>query len=86
MKTNVKINLCMIVLLADRGDGLKIWRVAENILNKSRGQPTGGGPPASGFGRGLTTPNVKNYVFLSIYKGHENGRIPWHDPSNGKWM
>ena len=28
-----------------------IWRVAANILNSSRGQPTRGGPPAGGVAR-----------------------------------
>jgi hypothetical protein len=42
--------------VADGGDGLQIWRVAANILNK---QPTRGGPPAWGLGVGLTTPHRK---------------------------
>jgi hypothetical protein len=35
--------------VANRGDGLQIWRVAANILNK---QPTGGGPGTWGVRRG----------------------------------
>jgi hypothetical protein len=42
---------------ADTGDGLQIWRVAANILNKRRGQPTLGGPPAWGVGRGANNPS-----------------------------
>jgi len=42
-----------------------IWRVAANILNKSPGQPTRGGPPAWGMGKLLTTPHHKN---VSCYK------------------
>jgi hypothetical protein len=35
--------------VVDGGDALQVWRVAANILNKqSRGQTTGGGPPAWG--------------------------------------
>jgi hypothetical protein len=41
--------------VADRGDGLQIWTVAANILNKHRGQPTVGGPPAWGLGGELIT-------------------------------
>jgi hypothetical protein len=38
--------------IADGGDGLQIWRVAANILNKRPRQPTRGGPPDWGVGRG----------------------------------
>jgi hypothetical protein len=41
--------------VVDRVDGLQIWRVAVNILNKQRGQPTRGGLPAWGLGGWLTT-------------------------------
>jgi hypothetical protein len=40
--------------VADRGDGLQIWRVAANILNKQ--WPTVGGPPAWGLGGGANNP------------------------------
>jgi len=33
-------------LAAAGGDGLQIWKVAINILNKQLGQPGKGGPPA----------------------------------------
>jgi hypothetical protein len=45
--------------VADGGDGLQIWEVAANILNKQSRQPTRGGPPAWGFGMGLTTHRKK---------------------------
>jgi hypothetical protein len=47
--------------VADGGDGLQIWRIAANtnILNKHRGQPPRGSPPALGLGVGLTTPHLK---------------------------
>ena len=38
-----------------------VWRVAANIVNKSCGQPTRGGPPAWGLGELLTTPHRKNW-------------------------
>jgi hypothetical protein len=46
--------------VADGGNTLQVWRVAANILNKRRGQPTRGGPRAWGLGVGLTTPRRKN--------------------------
>jgi hypothetical protein len=42
--------------IADGGDGLHIWRVAANILNKQSWTADTGGPPAWGLGGGLTTP------------------------------
>jgi hypothetical protein len=45
--------------VADGGDSLQFWKVAVNILNKSRGQPTRGGPPAWGLSVGLTNPHRK---------------------------
>jgi hypothetical protein len=48
--------------VADGGYALQIWRVAANILNKRRGQPTRGGPPAWGLGVGLTTHHKNKLV------------------------
>jgi hypothetical protein len=45
--------------VADGGEGLQIWRVAANILNKQSRQPTRDGPPAWGLSVGLTTPHRK---------------------------
>jgi hypothetical protein len=49
-------------------------------LNKQRGQPTRGGPPAWGFGAGLTTSYRKNKLITKCYKGPRT----WTD-SLGKW-
>ena len=46
--------------VADGGDGLQVWRVAEHIYNRSQRQPTRGGPPACASGESLTTPHCKN--------------------------
>jgi hypothetical protein len=45
--------------LADEGEGLQIWRVAVNILNKQLQTADKGCPPAWRLGRGLTTPHRK---------------------------
>jgi len=41
-----------------------IWRVAANILNNSRGQPTRAGPPAWGLGKVLSTPHRRKLALL----------------------
>jgi hypothetical protein len=43
----------------DGVDGLQIWRVAANILNKQSRTADKGGPPSWGLGVGLTTPHRK---------------------------
>jgi hypothetical protein len=61
--------------VAGGGDGLQIWRVAANILNISRGQPTMGGPPAWGLGVGLITPHRKKISLLrNVTTDLGNGR------------
>jgi hypothetical protein len=47
------------VLTLDGGDGLQIWRVSVNILNKQSWTDDGGVPPAWGLGVGLTTLHQK---------------------------
>ena len=44
-----------------------VWRVAANILNNSRGQPTRGGPPDWGLGEVLTTPHRKKVSCYEIF-------------------
>jgi hypothetical protein len=43
--------------LADRGDGLQIWRVAENMLNKQSRTADSGWSSSLGVGRGAKTPS-----------------------------
>jgi hypothetical protein len=45
--------------VVDRGDGLEIYRVAANILNKLSQTADRGGPPAWECGMRLTTPHGK---------------------------
>ena len=45
--------------VADRGNGLQIWRVAANMLNKQSWTADRSGSPAWGLVEGLTTPHRK---------------------------
>jgi hypothetical protein len=70
--------------VADREDGLQIWRVAANILNKQ--SLTVGGPPAWELGGGLTTlPCKTQYLLRNTTHSLGPGWIIWHNPSTGKW-
>jgi hypothetical protein len=72
--------------VADRGDGLQIWRVAANIFISRRGRPTVDGPPAWGLGGGLTIlPRKTQYLLRIITHSLGTGRITWHNLSTGKW-
>jgi hypothetical protein len=52
--------------VADRGDGLQIWRVAANILNKQQRTADRGWPSSLGLGGGLTTTHRKN-LYVAKY-------------------
>jgi hypothetical protein len=53
---------------ADRGDGLQMWSVAANILNKQSRTADNGWLSSLGLGGGLTTPHRKNlYLLRSMY-------------------
>ncbi|KAJ4430951.1 hypothetical protein ANN_19544 [Periplaneta americana] len=58
--------------VADRGDGLQIWRVAANILNKQSWTADKGGPPAWGLGEGLTTHHRKKQLVTNSYSKPRN--------------
>ena len=68
--------------VADGGVGLKIWRLAANILNKQSGQPTRSGPPAWGFGVTLTTSHCKNKGVQKRHTGPPN----WTDNLERPWQ
>jgi hypothetical protein len=62
--------------VADVGDGLQIWRVAANVLNKQLRTADRGGPPAWELGVGQTTPHHKKISLLrNVKKGLGLGRI-----------
>jgi hypothetical protein len=48
--------------VADTGDGLQIWRVAANLLNKELRTDDSGWPSSLGAGRGKQPPTVKHYI------------------------
>jgi hypothetical protein len=69
--------------VADRGDGLQIWRVAANILNK-QSRTADRAFQLMGWA-GANNPHRKTlYLLRSVYKGLGNGRILWHDTNIGK--
>jgi hypothetical protein len=65
--------------VADRGDGLQIWRVAANILNKqSRTADSGWSSSLVGLGGGLTTlPHRTQYLLRNTTHSLGTGRIIW---------
>jgi hypothetical protein len=72
--------------VADRGDGLQIWRVAANMLNKESRTADSGWSSSLGVGRGANNPPRKTQYLLEITT-HSlgTGRITWHNLSTGKW-
>jgi hypothetical protein len=54
--------------VADGGDGIQIWRVAMNILNKQSRTADKECLPAWGLGVGLTTPRRKMYACFEMSK------------------
>jgi hypothetical protein len=54
--------------VADGGNGLQIWRVAANTLNKQSRTADKGWFFSLGFGVELRTPHRKNYLVTKIHK------------------
>jgi hypothetical protein len=53
--------------VVDGGDGLQIWRVAANILNKQSRTADRGWPSSLGFGQGDKHPTVKPLIFNEMF-------------------
>jgi len=69
---------------ADIGDGVQLWGVAANTLNKYRGQPRRGGPPAWGLDQGLTTAHrKKNQLITKCHTGSQNWTYSSERSSSG---
>jgi hypothetical protein len=57
--------------VADIGDGLQIWRVAANILNKQSRTADRGWPSSFGVGRGANNPSLLKPICVAKYlQGH----------------
>jgi hypothetical protein len=54
--------------VADGGEGLQIWRVAANILNKQSRTADKGWPSSLGVGLGRTTPHRKKETRYEMLK------------------
>jgi hypothetical protein len=73
--------------VADRGDGLQIWRVPANVLNKQSRTADKGLYSSLGVRLGANNPYRKNQITLrNIRHSLGPGRIIWHDLSTEKWI
>jgi hypothetical protein len=64
------------------GDGLQIWRVAANVLNKQSRTADRGWFCSLDAGRGLTTVHLKTSNLLrNLAERHGLGRSLWYDLS-----
>jgi hypothetical protein len=64
--------------VADRGDGLQIWRVAANILKKQSRTADSGWSSSLGVRWGLTTlPHKTKYLLRNTTHSLGPGRIIW---------
>lgn len=66
--------------ISDGGDGLHIWRVAANMLNKQSKTSSKDDPPARGLGAWLTMPHCrkKKKSFLqNVTKAVVLAKILW---------
>jgi hypothetical protein len=72
--------------VADGGNGLQIWRVTANILNRQSRIADNGWSSSLGVGRGATTPHRKKIILLRKFRRSlRHGLILWiMDLSKGK--
>jgi hypothetical protein len=64
--------------VADGGDGLQIWRVADNILNKQSRTPDKGLSSSLGIGRRANCYTVKIQLATKCYTGPRNWTENWY--------
>jgi hypothetical protein len=65
--------------VADRGDGLQMWRVAANILNNQSRTADSWWSSSLGLGGWLTTPHHKTACLLRNTAHRLGpGRVVWH--------
>jgi hypothetical protein len=74
--------------VADGGDGLQIWRVAANILNKQSRTDDKGWSSSLGIGRGANNSSPLNISLLRKFiRSLGPGEIQWiNDLSERKWI
>jgi hypothetical protein len=58
--------------VADGGDGLQIWRVAANLLNKQSRAADKGCSSILGVGHGLKLVTIRNKLVTNCHKGLRN--------------
>jgi hypothetical protein len=73
--------------VAGRGDGLQIWRIAANVLNKQSGKAEKRWSPSLGVGRGEKLLSVINEIVMKCYTWHRS----WtgffcNEVGKGKWI
>jgi hypothetical protein len=73
--------------VADGGNGLHIWRVAANMLNKQSWTPDKGLSSNWGLGMGLKSPHCKRSFLQNITRSLGHGWILWiNDLSERNWI
>jgi hypothetical protein len=79
--------------VSDGGDGLQIWKVIANILNKHWWTVDKGWSSNVGFGEGLTTPRHKKpacydilHRALELVGCYEHGNEPLFYTKSGKFL
>jgi predicted NUDIX family NTP pyrophosphohydrolase len=74
--------------VADGGDGLQIWGVSANILNKQSRTAEMEWPSNLGVGRGYNNSSPQKIRLLrKITRSLRPGQIPWiNDLSERKWI
>jgi hypothetical protein len=71
--------------VVDTGDGLQIWRVAVNVLNKESCTADRNSTSSLGVGQGPSNTHRKKILHVANYlQGPRNGWILWHYLSMGK--
>jgi hypothetical protein len=63
------------------GDGLQLWKVDGNMLNKQLRGPTRGGPPAWGLGDGVTTRLRRTGLLRNVTQGLGSCCVYDNEPS-----